>query len=108
MNAPKEIQVLPQDLSTFAVLVRIYENPTLGFWLLFALVVILLVIVFNLGFARKLPILKNVIVYSMLLLGAFPNTFLAIAYPISESLVAIVLLLITYKFRLSAKSHTSD
>ncbi|WP_184403598.1 YlaH-like family protein [Geomicrobium halophilum] len=73
---------------------------TLGFWLLYAAVVVLSIMVFNLGFARKLPLLKNVVVYAALLLGCFVLTFFAIFMPVVESLLAVAVVLSIYRVRL--------
>ncbi|KHF29874.1 hypothetical protein LR68_01353 [Anoxybacillus sp. BCO1] len=56
-------------LSFFASLYNVHEQPTKGMWLLYATIVVLSIIVYRLGFARKLPMLKNVIIYSLLVLG---------------------------------------
>lgn len=89
-----------EGLTFFAMLVGIDENPTVGFLLLYAIVAILNIIVFNLGFARKLPLLKNMIVYIALLIGSFVLTFLAIGLPIAEGLMIASIVLIIYKIRL--------
>ncbi|WP_090397482.1 YlaH-like family protein [Natribacillus halophilus] len=72
----------------------------LGFWLLYIAVVVLSVIVFNLGFARKLPLLKNVVVYTGLVIGCFVLTFFAIFMPVVEALIAIAAVLGIYRIRL--------
>ncbi|QQK81972.1 YlaH-like family protein [Salicibibacter cibi] len=78
----------------------IYDNMALGFWLLYIAVVALCVIVFNLGFARKLPLLKNVVVYAGLIIGCFVLTFFAIFMPVAEALIVIAAVLGVYRIRL--------
>jgi hypothetical protein len=100
----EEIEISPGDLSTFAALVNIDQNPILGFWLLYALVVLMSVIVYHLGFARKLPILKSAVIYVMLLIGSIPITLFAIGMPVVESLMVAALVFGIYRYRL-AKSQ---
>ncbi|MGA9226096.1 MAG: YlaH-like family protein [Mesobacillus sp.] len=89
-----------QRLSFFAALFRVDENPTVGMWLLYLTIVALSIVVYKLGFAQKLPLLKNILIYAFLSLGSTVLTFLAIFLPIAEGLVAAVLILIIYKMRL--------
>ncbi|PSL50837.1 YlaH-like protein [Salsuginibacillus halophilus] len=101
-----EQEVTQGDLSWVAGLVGIHENMVLGFWLLYLAVTVMSIVVFNLGFARKLPLLKNVIVYAALLFGTFPLTLFAIGMPIVEALIASALVLGIYRLRL--KSHKKE
>lgn len=89
-----------QRLSFFAALFRVDENPTVGMWLLYLTIVGLSILVYKLGFAQKLPLLKNIIIYAFLLLGSTVLTFLAIFLPVAEGLVVAALILIIYKLRL--------
>lgn len=89
-----------QRLSFFAALFRVDENPTIGMWLLYLTIAGLSILVYKLGFAQKLPMLKNIIIYAFLLLGSTVLTFLAIFLPIAEGLVVAALILIIYKMRL--------
>ncbi|MFC0558753.1 YlaH-like family protein [Halalkalibacter alkalisediminis] len=77
------------------------QNPWYGFYSFLAVVVLTLV-VFNLGFARELPVLKKVIVYMMLLVGSFVMWFLEFAFgaPIMAVLVISGIILGLYRFRL--------
>ncbi|MFC5712329.1 YlaH-like family protein [Thalassorhabdus alkalitolerans] len=104
----EEVNVTRDDLSWFAGLLQVHENPVFGFWALYAAVVITCILVFNLGFARKLPILKNVIVYAALLAGALPLTIFAIGMPIVESLLIAAAVLGTYKIRLRAHKKEQE
>ncbi len=95
-----ESAVASEDLSFFAKLVGIEDNMVLGFYLLYAIIVVLCIIVYRLGFAKKLPVLKNAVVYAVLVIGCFPLTFFGIGLPVAEGLVASAVVLIIYKVRL--------
>lgn len=103
----KEIKVNPEDLSSFANLVGIQDHIVQGFWLLYLIILVLSIIVFKLGFARKLPPLKSAVIYIFLAVGCIPLTFFGIAYPVAEGLCIAALILIVYKVRLhqSKKSN---
>lgn len=88
-----------EHLSFFAGLYRVDEYPKLGMWLLYLTIVALCILVFKLGFAQKLPILKTLLIYLFLVLGCTLLTFLAIFLPITEGLVVASLILIIYKIR---------
>ncbi|MBY0120849.1 YlaH-like family protein [Bacillus sp. S/N-304-OC-R1] len=87
-------------LSFFAALFKVQENSTVGMWMLYLTIVLLCVIVFKLGFAKKLPLAKSAIIYLFLILGCTVLTFFAVFLPITEGLVVAALILIIYKIRL--------
>ncbi|MED3552340.1 YlaH-like family protein [Cytobacillus praedii] len=89
-----------ESLSFFAALFKVQENPTIGMWLLYLTIVGLCIIVFKLGFAKKLPIAKSIVIYLFLILGCTILTFFAVFLPITEGLVVAALILIIYKVRL--------
>ncbi|TKC18518.1 YlaH-like family protein [Robertmurraya kyonggiensis] len=91
---------ITERLTFFAALFKVNENPKLGMWLLYITIILLCVVVYKLGFARKLPMLKNVVIYSFLALGCTILTFFAVFLPIAEGLVVAALILIIYKIRL--------
>lgn len=71
------------------------------FWIFFVLNYIFAGIAFQLGFARKLPVLKAVFVYVMLAVGTFIlSIFSILKLPITESLIIVSLVLAIYRFRL--------
>ncbi|SDL78247.1 YlaH-like family protein [Sediminibacillus halophilus] len=72
-----------------------------GFLLLYLTIGILLAICYKLGFARKLPLLKSLIVYIFLFIGAFIIAMLGLKLPMAECLVIIALVLGIYRFRLA-------
>ena len=81
----------------------IYENmPSYDAagYVVFILVFILSAIVFKLGFARELPLLKNIIIYTFLFLGCIMLTFFAFFLPMIEGLIVAALILIVYKSRM--------
>uniref|UniRef100_UPI00406C0E23 YlaH-like family protein n=1 Tax=Metasolibacillus sp. FSL K6-0083 TaxID=2921416 RepID=UPI00406C0E23 len=57
-------------------------------------------LVFKLGFARELPLMKNIIIYTFLFVGCILLTFFAFFLPMIEGLVIAALILIIYKTRL--------
>lgn len=81
----------------------IYENmPSyeVAGYVVFILVFILSAIVFKLGFARELPLMKNIIIYTFLFLGCIMLTFFAFFLPMIEGLIVAALILIVYKSRM--------
>ncbi|KAF0820202.1 MULTISPECIES: YlaH-like family protein [unclassified Cytobacillus] len=90
-----------QRLSFFAALFKVDENPATGMWLLYITIVLLSILVFKLGFAKKLPILKSALIYTFLILGCTVLTFLGVFLPVAEGLVVAALILIIYKIRLN-------
>jgi hypothetical protein len=77
-------------------------------WLLYLTIVALSIIVYKLGFARKLPLAKSLVIYSFLILGCTVLTFFGVFLPIAEGLLVAALILIIYKIRLhqSKKQQT--
>lgn len=98
-----------ERLSFFAALYQVDRNPELGMWLLYGTILVLSVVVFKLGFAKRLPILKSAIIYLFLALGCTFLTFLGIFLPVGEGLIVASLILIIYKVRLhSVKKQTGE
>lgn len=87
-------------LSFFAALFRVEQNPTVGMWLLYLTILGLSILVYKLGFAQKLPLIKSIIIYVFLALGSTILSFLGIFLPVAEGLVLAALILIIYKIRL--------
>lgn len=65
-----------------------------------AVIFILSAIVFKLGFARELPLIKNIIIYAFLFVGCILLTVFAIFLPMIEGLIVAALILIVYKTRM--------
>ncbi|WP_255294847.1 YlaH-like family protein [Bacillus sp. AFS041924] len=81
-------------------LINITHDVGLSMWILYALIVVLSIVVYHLGFAKKLSILKMLITYVLLMIGCSFLTFLALRIPIVEALLASVFVLGVYKVRL--------
>jgi hypothetical protein len=80
----------------------------IGVMLQYIFIVILSVIVYRLGFAKKLPLLKNVIIYICLVIGCLVLLLFSYGLPIAEGLLVAAIVLIVYKIRLhqSKKQET--
>lgn len=76
------------------------NNPSTGANLLYIVILLLSILVFKLGFAKKLPILKTIVIYIFLALGCTILTFLGAFLPVAEGLTIAALILIIYKIRL--------
>lgn len=87
-------------LSFFAALYKVSEQPNIGMWLLYLTIVVLSIVVYKLGFAKKLPLGKNIVIYTFLTLGCTIMTFFGIFLPVAEGLLVAALILIIYKIRL--------
>lgn len=84
------------------------ENFLVAFVALYIIVNVLTILVFNLGFARKLPVLKTIVVYVMMLFGNIFLTFLALTLPIIESLAVAAIVLGLYKLQLRRHKQESS
>ncbi|MFC0189041.1 YlaH-like family protein [Fictibacillus aquaticus] len=89
-----------ENSSSIALLLGIDNDATTGFWLLYAVIVILCVIVYKLGFAKKLPLAKSLFIYVLLLIGCFPLAILGIGLPVAEGLIVSAVFLGAYRYRL--------
>ncbi|HEY8343038.1 MAG TPA: YlaH-like family protein [Calditerricola sp.] len=75
----------------------------------YAVIFVLSVILYNLGFARKLPLLKTVIVYLLLAIGCVPLTVLyALGLPIVPALLVGVALLVIVQIRRRAAERRKE
>ncbi|MCT2538104.1 YlaH-like family protein [Aquibacillus koreensis] len=72
-----------------------------GFFFLYITIVILTILAYKFGFAKKLPPLKSVVVYIILIIGTFFITLIfGLNLPVAESLAVIAFVLGIYRFRL--------
>jgi hypothetical protein len=94
-----EVEV-SERLSFFAALFRVDQRPEIGMWLLYGTILLLSIIVYKLGFAKKLPILKSAVLYFVLAVGCALLTFFGIFLPVAEGLLVATLILVVYKIRL--------
>lgn len=77
-----------------------------AFFILYLTTSVLLGVVYQLGFARKLPVLKAAVVYIVLAIGALPLAFLGIALPIVEALVIAVVMLAIVRYRMKKSADS--
>ena len=88
--------------SMYPVARVLYQNLPLeaAGYALFAIILLLSAFVYKLGFAKKLPLGKNIVIGLFLAAGGLGLTFLAFFLPVVEGLVIAALILILYKIRL--------
>ncbi|WP_285766473.1 YlaH-like family protein [Peribacillus sp. SI8-4] len=91
---------IQERLSFFAALYKVDENPEAGMWYLYLTVFGLCILVYQLGFAKKLPLLKNVVIYAVMALGCTLLSFFAVFLPMGEALVIAAFVLGIYRIRL--------
>ncbi|SER59346.1 YlaH-like family protein [Psychrobacillus sp. OK032] len=77
-------------------------------YVLFITIFLLSVLVYKLGFAKKLRLGQNVVIYLFLFLGCLMLTFLAFFLPVVEGLIVAALILIIYKIRLRLEKKQSS
>ncbi|RST75589.1 hypothetical protein D4T97_008925 [Siminovitchia acidinfaciens] len=80
---------------------QLTQSAEISNWLMFITIFALCILVYKLGFAKKLPLLKSAIIYIFMFIGCLMFTFLAIFLPIAEGLVVAALILGIYKIRLN-------
>ena len=83
-------------------------NIFLAFCVLYLVIFILSIVVYKLGFARKLPILKSLVVYLMLAFGCIFMTFLGTGLPIIESLLIATVVLSLARLRRNDQAFNRD
>ncbi|XKE93717.1 YlaH-like family protein [Metaplanococcus flavidus] len=88
--------------SMYPVARVLYQNLPIEVagYALFAIILLLSALVYKLGFAKKLPLGKNIVIGLFLAVGGLGLTFLAFFLPVVEGLVIAALILILYKIRL--------
>ncbi|MGM7635975.1 YlaH-like family protein [Bacillus sp. Hm123] len=69
-------------------------------WVYWLIIITLSILVYNLGFAKKLSLGKNIIVYISLIIGSLLLLILSYQLPVVESLFVAALVLGIYKIRL--------
>ena len=75
-------------------------NYDMAGYVTFILVFLMSAIVYKLGFAKKLTLGRNIVIYTFLFFGCIILTFLALFLPMIEGLIVAALILIVYKSRL--------
>jgi hypothetical protein len=97
---------MPQGFSPSLRFFIQLTNVHTAVWLQYFFILILSALVYKLGFAKKLPLLKNIVIYAFLAIGCFVMLFFSYALPIAEGLAVAALILIVYKIRLyQSKKH---
>lgn len=89
----------------------LYENlPSyeVAGYVVFLLVFVLSAIVYKLGFAKKLKLSQNIVIYVFLFLGCIMLTFFALFLPMIEGLIVAALILIVYKTRMWREKEKSN
>ena len=89
-----------ERLTFFGRLFGLDSNPESGMWYLFITIFILSILVYNLGFARKVKVWQNAIIYVVMFLGCIILTFFGAFLPVAESLIVATAVLALYRFRL--------
>ncbi|MEW9667485.1 YlaH-like family protein [Ammoniphilus sp. 3BR4] len=73
------------------------------------IILILAAFVYELGFARKLPLLKRIFIYILLAIGCVPLTILkALGLPMIEAMLVAAALLIFVRLRRPADSRENE
>ncbi|MET1013438.1 MAG: YlaH-like family protein [Paenisporosarcina sp.] len=88
----------------------IYESlPSFNMagYVLYLVIFLLSALVYKLGFAKKLKMSQNIVIYLFLLIGCLMLTFLAFFLPVVEGLIIAAMILILYKIRLHNEKKSS-
>jgi len=71
------------------------------FWIFYVLNLVFAIIAYELGFAKKLSLIKTIIIYLLLVVGNYIITIFSIlGMPMTESLIIITIVLAIYRTRL--------
>ncbi|WP_379970240.1 YlaH-like family protein [Ectobacillus sp. sgz5001026] len=89
-----------ESMTLFAKIYDVQDHPVSGMWLLYVTISLLCIFVYRLGFARKLNVLQNIVIYFILVLGCSILTFFAVFLPVGEGLLVAIVVLSAYKIRL--------
>lgn len=92
------------------ILNLIYEivGPTFTFITFYLFIFIMSTISYKLGFAHKLPILKEIIIIFLLAIGSIILTILAFKLPMAEILVIMVIFLLFVRLRMTRSSNNKE
>ncbi|MEC5422827.1 YlaH-like family protein [Virgibacillus sp. C22-A2] len=86
-----------------------YYGTSNIFWIFYVLNLIFGALSFQLGFARKLPLIKTIFVYIMLAVGTYILTIFSILkLPITESLLVVAIVLAIYRLRLYKQRQAKE
>lgn len=72
----------------------------------FYIIVILAAVIYELGFARKLPPLKKIVIYIFLFIGCIPLTVLKVlGLPMIQAMIVTAVLLFIARIRRSSNTN---
>lgn len=95
-----------ERLSFFGRLYNMDTNPDVGIWYLIITLFVLMIIVYHLGFARKLKVWQHAVIYIVTFIGTLFLSFLGVFYPVGESLIIAAIILGIYRFRLHSERES--
>lgn len=95
-----DANLLDNRLSFFARVFGVDTNPEVGMWLLFIAIYLLAVLSYVLGFAKKIKLWQNIVIYILMFIGCLPLTLFGAFYPVAECMVVIAAVMGIYRFRL--------
>lgn len=73
------------------------ESYNIAGFILLVVIFALCIVVYNLGFAKKLKLWQNAVIYVFLFVGCVMLTFFAFFLPVIEGLLIIAAVLVLYK-----------
>ncbi|WP_225986179.1 YlaH-like family protein [Psychrobacillus glaciei] len=103
----EEQQVLDRMSSISRFIYETMPSFDIAGYVLYLVIFLLSVVVYKLGFAKKLRLGQNIVIYAFLLIGCLMLTFLAFFLPVVEGLIVAALILIIYKIRLRLERKQS-
>ncbi|KKB39208.1 hypothetical protein QY97_00110 [Bacillus thermotolerans] len=77
-------------------------------WVYWATIILLCIVVYNLGFAKKLSVIQNIVIYVSLIAGSLLLLILSYQLPVVESLFVAALVLGVYKLRLKLHKQENE
>jgi hypothetical protein len=89
------------------LLYEVLPSYNLAGYALYLVIFLLSALVYKLGFAKKLKLSQNIVIYLFLLIGCLMLTFLAFFLPVVEGLIIAAMILILYKIRLRKEQKRS-
>lgn len=103
-----EQQSVYEKMYPFArLLYEVLPSYSMAGYILYLAIFLLSVLVYKLGFAKKLKWSQNAVIYLFLLIGCLMLTFLAFFLPVVEGLIIAAMILILYKIRLRNEKKRS-
>lgn len=88
-------------------LYEVLPSYNMAGYALYLVIFLLSALVYKLGFAKKLKMSQNIVIYLFLLIGCLMLTFLAFFLPVVEGLIIAAMILVLYKIRLHNEKKSS-